>query len=125
MADIRIARPHGLPLSRARAAAQAAADDLAREYEITTQWQGDTLLFRRSGVQGRIEVSPSQVAVEIRLGLLLKGFRRAIEQRVSRHLEELLGTAAASAAPGAAGPAAPGAPEGAPPVQALAGKFSP
>jgi putative polyhydroxyalkanoate system protein len=90
MADIRIARPHGLPLSRAKAAAQAAADDLVREYAITCQWQGDTLNFRRSGVQGRIEVSPSQIAVEIRLGLLVRGFKSTIEQSVSKRLDELL-----------------------------------
>jgi putative polyhydroxyalkanoate system protein len=90
MADIRIARPHGLPLSRAKAAAQAAADDLAREYALTYQWQGDSVHFQRSGVQGRIEVNATQIAVEIRLGLLLKGFKRAIEQSVNRHLDQLL-----------------------------------
>jgi len=90
MADIRIARPHILPLSRARAAAQDAADELAKAYALTWSWQGDTLKFQRSGVQGSIEVSPSQIAVEIRLGLLLKGMRKTIEQRVSRRLEELL-----------------------------------
>jgi len=90
MADIRIARAHSLPLSRARAAAQAAADELGRRYEFTSQWQGDTLHFRRHGVQGRIEVSPSQIALEISLGLLLKGFRRHIEESASKHLDQLL-----------------------------------
>jgi len=111
MADIRIARPHGLPLSRARAAAQAAADDLAREYALTCNWQGDTLHFQRSGVQGRIEVSPSQIAVEIRLGLLLKGFKASIEQSVARHLERLLlqnAAVVAEPAPAAAAAAAGG-----------------
>jgi putative polyhydroxyalkanoate system protein len=103
MADIRIARPHGLPLSRAKAAAQAAADDLVREYAITCQWQGDTLNFRRSGVQGRIEVSPTQIAVEIRLGLLVRGFKSTIEQSVSKRLDELL----AQNTPALAEPAAP------------------
>jgi len=114
MADIRIARPHGLPLSRAKAAAQAAADDLAREYELTCQWEGDTLNFRRSGVQGRIEVNASQIAVEIRLGLLLKGFRSAIEQSVSKRLDQLLVQSAPPAvAPAAVTPDAP-APAAAP-----------
>ena len=97
MADIRIARPHGLPLSRAKAAAQAAADDLAREYALTCKWQGDTLHFQRSGVDGRIEVSPTQIAVEIRLVFLLKGFKGTIEQSVSSHLEKLLAKSAAVA----------------------------
>jgi putative polyhydroxyalkanoate system protein len=108
MADIRIARPHGLPLSRAKAAAQAAADDLAREYDLTCQWEGDTLTFRRSGVQGRIEVNLSQIAVEIRLGLLLKGFRHSIEQSVSKRLEQLLAQNTPAVAASAAEPAAAG-----------------
>jgi putative polyhydroxyalkanoate system protein len=125
MADIRIARPHGLPLSRAKAAAQAAADDLAREYDLSCKWEGHTLNFRRSGVQGRIEVSPSQIAVEIHLGLLLKGFRSTIEQRVAKRLDELLAQTA-PAAPAAAPAATPAgastatpvvAPEPAPPVE--------
>jgi len=97
MADIRIARPHALPLSRAKAAAQAAADGLAREYDLSWQWRGEALEFRRSGVQGRIEVSPSQIAVEIQLGLLLKGMRKSIEERVVKQLEALIAHHAAAA----------------------------
>jgi putative polyhydroxyalkanoate system protein len=90
VADIRIARPHALPVSRAKAAAQAAADDLSQRYALTSEWQGNTLHFRRSGVHGRIEVSPSQIALEIHLGILLRGFKGTIEQNVGRHLDELL-----------------------------------
>ena len=90
MADIRIARAHGLPVSRAKAAAQAAAEDLGRQYALTSRWQGDTLHFYRAGVRGWIEVSPSQIALEIHLGILLKGLRSAIERSVGRRLDELL-----------------------------------
>jgi putative polyhydroxyalkanoate system protein len=90
MPDIRIARAHSLPLSRAKAAAQAAADDLAQRFELSSRWEGDTLHFRRSGVQGRIEVSATQIALEISLGLLLKGFKSSIEQSVGKRLDELL-----------------------------------
>ncbi len=90
MADIRIARPHRLPVSRAKAAAQAAAADLEREYAVTSRWQGDSLHFQRSGVHGRIDVSPTQIALEIHLGLMLKGFKKAIEQSVGKRLEEFL-----------------------------------
>ena len=90
MADIRIARPHGLPVSRAKAAAQAAAEDLARQYELTSHWKGNTLHFQRGGVRGWIEVSPSQIALEIHLGILLKVFKDSIEQNIGRRLEEAL-----------------------------------
>jgi len=106
MADIRIARPHALPVSRAKAVAQAAADELGREYALTSRWQGDTLHFERSGVQGTIEVSPSQIALEIRLGLLLRGFRKSIEQSVGKHLDQVLGGAPPAAQPAPADPCA-------------------
>lgn len=93
MADIRIARAHGLPVSRAKAAAQAAAEDLGRQYSLTSQWKGDTLHFQRAGIRGWIEVSPSQIALEIHLGLLLKWLKPAIEQSVGRRLDELLAMA--------------------------------
>lgn len=92
MADIRIARAHGLPVSRAKAAAQAAAEHLSRQYALSSQWEGDTLHFHRTGVRGWIEVSPSQIALEIHLGFLLKGLKAAIEQSVGRRLDELLAT---------------------------------
>jgi putative polyhydroxyalkanoate system protein len=94
MSDIRIARPHGLPVSRAKAAAQAAADELSRKYALTSHWQGDTLHFERSGVQGRIEVSPTQIALEIRLGLLFKMLKPKIERSVGERLDQFLGQAA-------------------------------
>ena len=90
MADIRIARAHALPVSRAKAAAQAAAEDLGRQFAVTSQWKGNTLHFQRAGVHGWIEVSPSQIALEIHLGFLLKGLKSAIEQSVGRRLDELL-----------------------------------
>jgi len=93
MADIRIARAHGLPVSRAKAAAQAAAEDLGRQFSLTSQWIGDTLHFHRAGVRGWIEVSPSQIALEIHLGFLLRALKPAIEQSVGRRLDELLAVA--------------------------------
>ena len=90
MADIRIARPHGMPVSRAKAAAQAAADELAKTYSLSSRWQGNILHFRRNGLDGHIEISPSQVALEIRLGILLKGFRRTIEKAIGQRLEQAL-----------------------------------
>ena len=90
MSDIRIARAHRLPLSRAKAAAQAAADEMARLYQVTSEWQGDSLHFRRGSLTGRIDVSPSQVAMEIRLGFLLRAFRRSIEEKVGERLDAVL-----------------------------------
>ncbi len=40
MSDIKLARPHSLPLAKAKALAQKTADALAKEYDLTSEWHG-------------------------------------------------------------------------------------
>ena len=47
MADIKINRKHRLGIKKARVAAQKVADDLASEYGMTSEWDGDVLRFNR------------------------------------------------------------------------------
>ncbi len=93
MAMIRLARAHQLPRSRARAMLLAVAEELAREHGCRTHWDGAELGFRRTGLHGRVDVSDSQVAVEIDLAPMLRPWRRLIEQRLRYRLEALLAAA--------------------------------
>ena len=43
MSDIKLVRPHSLPLTKAKALAQKTADALAAEYDLTSEWRGNTL----------------------------------------------------------------------------------
>ena len=52
MADIHIARTHALPLKKAREAADKFADQLAEKFDLESEWHGDTLHFKRAGVNG-------------------------------------------------------------------------
>ena len=90
MSDIKLVRPHSLPLSKAKALAQKTADALAAEYDLTSEWRGNTLRFHRSGVDGQMCVTDAQIELEVTLGFLLKGFKKKIASHIERHLDELL-----------------------------------
>jgi putative polyhydroxyalkanoate system protein len=90
MSDIKLVRPHSLPLAKAKALAQKTADALAEEYDLTSEWHGDTLRFHRSGVNGHMHVTDSEIRLDVTLGLLLKAFKAKIAGHIERHLDELM-----------------------------------
>ena len=90
MPDIKFVRRHALSVAQARKIAQKAADDLAEEYELESEWEGDTLNFARSGVNGAMDVTSSEIKLEVNLGFLLKPFKNKFEQHISHRLDELL-----------------------------------
>lgn len=102
MSDIKYVRKHSLPLAQAKKVAQRTADDLADEYDLVSEWEGDTLHFHRSGVDGHMRVTAAEIDLNVKLGFLLKPFKARFEQHIERHLDELLDAApvmAANAAP--------------------------
>jgi len=102
MSDIRYRRDHHLPLKEAKKIAQKAADDLSREYDLVSEWEGDTLHFRRSGVDGSMHVTTERIELSVKLGFLLRPFRSAFEHHIERNLDALLASPAKRAAKTAA-----------------------
>lgn len=89
MADISIHHPHTLTRHEARAAAQAVADQLAAEYEVTTQWQDNVLCFERSGISGTLALQEHHAQLDIELGLLMKAFAPMISTRVEQKMKKM------------------------------------
>lgn len=104
MADIRFTRKHTLTVARAKRIAQKTADDLAEEYDLESRWDGDTLNFHRSGVNGRMQVRAHLIELEVTLGFLFRPFKSKFESHIAHRLDELL--LAAAPEPKAAKPAA-------------------
>ncbi|MGB4075417.1 polyhydroxyalkanoic acid system family protein [Pseudomonas sp.] len=86
MAKISVERSHNLGREVAREKAEELAERLAREYDVRYRWNGDTLEFKRSGADGRIEVHEHSVRVQLSLGLLLS----AMSGSIKREIEEVL-----------------------------------
>jgi putative polyhydroxyalkanoate system protein len=102
MPDITMIKHHSLPMARARELVQQAADDLAAEFDLRSQWAGDTLHFRRTGVQGQMRVTESEIDLEVTLGFLLRAFKSRFVENIERIFDALLeqAHAAQKAAPG-------------------------
>ena len=90
MPDIKMIKYHTLPLTRARALVQTVADDLAQQYGLDSRWVGNSLHFRRLGVEGHMRVDESEIDLEVTLGFLLKAFKAKFVTSIEHNFDTLL-----------------------------------
>ena len=88
MARIDIRRKHGGSVKEAKAAVDKTAKAIAKKFDITSAWEGDTLHFQRSGVDGHIKVTKAEVHVYAELGFLLGMMKSMIEEEIGRQLDK-------------------------------------
>ncbi|HJV73269.1 MAG TPA: polyhydroxyalkanoic acid system family protein [Noviherbaspirillum sp.] len=91
MAHISITQAHKLTHRKAKAAAQKVADQMAEEYDIVSEWVEDALVFKRSGVSGKLTLSEQHARLDIKLGLLLAAFAPTIEAKVTAKMKKVFG----------------------------------
>jgi len=91
MADIRITQAHALTLQQSKDAAQQVADRMAAEYDMATQWNGNVLVFGRSGIDGMLTLEERQVTVDVTLSGFFQGVAPMIEDKISRHIARTFG----------------------------------
>jgi len=82
--------PHTLEEEHAREAAENLAKDLAEQFEVNYQWDGDLLRFKRSGVKGQLEISHADLHIHLELGMMLRPFKSRIEQEINSQLDQML-----------------------------------
>ena len=91
MPSIEIKRQHSRPLPEAKKSVQRVADHIAKKFDVTYGWEGNTLHFKRSGVDGHIKVSTKLIHVTANLGFLLMAIKGPVEREIHRYLEEEFG----------------------------------
>lgn len=94
MSDIHIERNHALGIDRAREVARQWTDQAERDYGMECLYaegdESDVAKFSRPGMEGRVEVTADRFTLHMTLGFLMDTFRGAIEDKVTRNLDELL-----------------------------------
>jgi putative polyhydroxyalkanoate system protein len=90
MSDINLVRRHSLPIAKAKTLVQKEVDALSAEYDLSSEWHGNTLHFHRSGLEGRMHVTDSEVRLHATLGFLLRPFRGKLIDHVERSFDRLL-----------------------------------
>jgi putative polyhydroxyalkanoate system protein len=88
MPSIEIRRNHSKSMKEARAAVDRVAARIAERFDVTHGWEGDTLFFRRSGVDGHIALEKGSVHVTVNLGFLLMALRGPVEAEIHRKIDE-------------------------------------
>ncbi|BFN12998.1 polyhydroxyalkanoic acid system family protein [Marinobacter sp. RI1] len=90
MSVIDIHRAHSLDKEHAREAAETLAKDLAKQFDVNYQWEGDLLRFKRSGVKGQLDISENDLHIRLELGLMLRPFKSRIEQEIHSQLDQII-----------------------------------
>ena len=88
MASIDIQHPHSKTPAQARKAVESMAKKLAERFDMDYGWDGDTLNFSRSGVDGKIALLADKLRVTANLGFLLSAMKGPIESEIRRVLRE-------------------------------------
>lgn len=87
MPTIKIQRKHDKPIKEAKAAVERVAQHIAERFTVDYAWEGNTLHFERSGVDGHIELSRGQVLVTANLSFFLSMLRGPIEEAIHEHID--------------------------------------
>lgn len=86
--SIDIRKSHSMSLEDAQQVADDLAQDLADKFSIDYGWDGDTIVFQRTGVSGEIDVDEECVHVRAELAILLTYLEPAVEKEINRYLDE-------------------------------------
>ncbi len=89
MSDIHARKVHNLSLEDAKKAAQKLADQLEKDFQLESQWQGNTLNFTRSGLKGKLDVTEKELVLDISLGFMLKAFKGKIQSEISKNMDNM------------------------------------
>ncbi len=88
MPSIDIHHSHSKTPAQARKAVESVAKKLAERFDVQYDWDGDTLNFVRSGVDGKISLTPKKLHVTAQLGFMLSMLKDPIESEIKRVLSE-------------------------------------
>lgn len=87
MPSIEIRREHDKTIKQARAAVERVAAKISERFDVTTRWEGDTLHFKRSGVDGHIALSEGEVQVIVNLSFFLSAMRGPVETEIHKQID--------------------------------------
>jgi putative polyhydroxyalkanoate system protein len=90
MSKIRVTRSHRLGLDAARVEVERIARRVQEDFGADYAWDGDTLRFSRSGVNGHISLTADNLELVIRLGLLLSTMQGQIERKIVSKIDQRL-----------------------------------
>lgn len=89
---VQINRTHALGKQKARAMVEQIAESLRQELRLRYEWQGDRLMFKRTGITGYIDVADNAVDVYIKRSRLVPVSENWIRAQVEAVMNQYLGS---------------------------------
>lgn len=90
MAKFTLTKPYTMPREEVREAAKNLADSLQEHHGVRSQWQGDTVRMKGSGVDGSLNFEGDTIDVSVKLGLLASAFAPALKKEMQKYLDEFI-----------------------------------
>jgi putative polyhydroxyalkanoate system protein len=90
---MKIRRSHDLGLEEARNRVDRMAEQLGKQYSVTSSWSGDHVVVRGNGISGRIVVAHEYVEAQIQLGIPLAIMESQIRAGIEAVIDEHFGHA--------------------------------
>ncbi len=91
MADIKIERQHELGRTEARRRVVELEPKLKDKYGVTFAWNGEGAQLKGTGVSGTLRIDDREVAIDLKLALLLKPMASKIKDSLARQIDRALG----------------------------------
>ena len=88
MASIEILRSHSKPVKDAKKSVDRVAKHIADKFDVESRWDGNTLHFSRSGVDGSIAVSAKQIRVSVNLSFMLMMLKGSVMKEIHRYMDD-------------------------------------
>ncbi|MBT8470692.1 MAG: polyhydroxyalkanoic acid system family protein [Deltaproteobacteria bacterium] len=93
MADVRVTQNHTVSLDDAKQKL-GSFEDMMKKYGVSAKWSGSHADLKGTGVKGAIDITDSDVRVELKLGMLAKAagidpdrLHKSIERRLKEAFE--------------------------------------
>jgi len=90
MADINIERNHELGEDEIRKRLTEMEAKLKERYGVNLAWRGKQADVKGTGVSGTISIEPSKIAINLKLGLMMKPLSGKIREAMEKQLDKAL-----------------------------------
>lgn len=89
MSDIEFNKQFTMPRETLNGELEQLVSDLGQRLQLNCEWLSDDCLdFRRSGVEGRVEIADEELTLTIKLGMLMGAFKGTIEAEIQDFMEQ-------------------------------------
>lgn len=90
MSEINIERNHELGRVEARRRLLEMEEKLKERYGVKLSWNGDLAEVKGTGVTGSIDISEANIAIKLKLGLMVRPLAGKIREVMEKQLDKAL-----------------------------------